>query len=228
MNLFQKIVEVRKTIDVMQKEGRGFGYSYVKGAQILGIIKGKMDELGLILSPEIGEVKTPYIDEYETTNRQGATKVYRDWITEGFMSYTFINSEKPDEKHTCRWWFTGSQDDPAKSFGSALTYSERYFLLKFFGIETDDDDPDKKTPKGDNAKPKAKLKTLTASEVDSKWNGKIYSDRLVYIDNVQYEIPKEQIEKLKTHSKYKKEQTWKKKIKQNKTRTNINLIYIHS
>lgn len=147
MNLFQKIVEVRKVIDVMKKEGKSFNYSYVKGSQILGIIKEKMDELGLILSPEIGDVKTPYLDEYETTNKNNQTKQHRDWITEGYMSYTFINSENPEEKHTCKWWFTGAQDDPSKSFGSALTYSERYFLLKFFGVATDDDDPDGKEPK---------------------------------------------------------------------------------
>jgi len=151
MNVFQKIIEVRKIIDVMKKEGKSFNYSYVKGSQILGIIKEKMDELGLILSPEIGEVKTPYLDEYETTNKKGEVKQNRDWITEGYMSYTFIDAEKPEEKHTCKWWFTGAQDDPSKSFGSALTYSERYFLLKFFGIPTDDDDPDGKEPKN-NAK----------------------------------------------------------------------------
>ena len=41
------------------------------------------------------------------------------------------------------YFFTGIQDDSSKALGSALTYSERYFLLKFFNIPTDDDDPDK-------------------------------------------------------------------------------------
>ncbi|MEC5308048.1 ERF family protein [Bacillus thuringiensis] len=35
-----------------------------------------------------------------------------------------------------------------QAYGSALTYSERYFLLKFFGIPTDEDDADARDTKG--------------------------------------------------------------------------------
>jgi len=55
-----------------------------------------------------------------------------------------------------------------------------------------------------NTIPKSEIsfKILTAIDVDSKWNGKIYKGKNVYIDNVEYEISKEQIEKLKVHKKY--------------------------
>ncbi len=56
-------------------------------------------------------------------------------------------------------------------------------------------------------KPDAKTvsKTLSNEEVEKKWNGKIYSNKFVYIDNVKCEIPQEQIDKLKTLPKYIKE-----------------------
>ena len=49
-------------------------------------------------------------------------------------------------------------------------------------------------------------KTLTANEVNNKWNGKIYGKNQVYIDNVKYAVPDEQILKLKSHYKYKPEE----------------------
>ena len=54
---------------------------------------------------------------------------------------------------------------------------------------------------------KTVTKTLTQPEVDNKWNGKIYSNKFVYIDNVKCQIPQEQIDKLKTLPKYKKDET---------------------
>jgi len=47
---------------------------------------------------------------------------------------------------------------------------------------------------------------LTKPEVDSKWNGKIYKDSMVYIDNIKVVVPPEQIERLKTHPKYKQDE----------------------
>ena len=41
--------------------------------------------------------------------------------------------------------FRSQQNDISKAFGSALTYSERYLLLKSLGAPTDEDDPDKTT-----------------------------------------------------------------------------------
>ena len=66
------------------------------------------------------------------------------------MLYVWVNAEKPDDRIEVPWQLFGQQDDPSKAFGSALTYSERYFLLKFFSIATDDDDPDAKQNKPSN------------------------------------------------------------------------------
>ena len=49
-------------------------------------------------------------------------------------------------------------------------------------------------------------KTLTQPEVENKWNGKIYSNKFVYIDNVKCQIPQAQIEKLKLSPKYKEDE----------------------
>ena len=157
MNLWQKIIEVRKSITELIKDKEGYQYSYVTGNQILGKIKNAMDEQGLILQPatELGE--------YRDFNYK--TKYDKDklaFLISGNMSYTWINAEDPTEREVVTWTYYGQQDDDlAKAFGTALTYAERYFLLKYFGVPTDEDDPDakqgepKQTPKKTYDKPKA-------------------------------------------------------------------------
>lgn len=160
MNLYQKIIEVRKVADGFTKDSKGYGYDYVSGNQILNKIKDKMNEVGLILQPsaQVGEHQL-----FCYTNSKGQEKV--DIQVWGNMSYTWINAENPEEREVVSWAYYGQQDDISKSFGSALTYSERYFLLKYFGLPTDEDDPDgkdttgKKT-KGTKALSEAQIKRL--------------------------------------------------------------------
>jgi len=60
-------------------------------------------------------------------------------------------------------------------------------------------------PQSEQPKVKAELYTLTEQDVLNKWNGKIYSNKYVYIDGKKVEPPKEQIDKLLLHTKYKKD-----------------------
>ena len=92
-----------------------------------------MDELGLLLIPRvIGK------DVKESINAKGAS-VY---FTELLMEYTWINAEDPNETITCPWYGQGIDTAGEKGVGKALTYAEKYFMLKFFNIPTDKDDPD--------------------------------------------------------------------------------------
>lgn len=144
LNLFQKIVEVRKSIEVFTKDSKSYGYSYVSGSQVLGAIKKKMDELNLVLYPEMEEVVDTTYDYTVWDKISKSNKEKTDFVIKGNMNYIWINADKPDETLRVPWKIYGQQDDISKAFGSSLTYSERYFLLKFFGAPTDEDDPDAK------------------------------------------------------------------------------------
>jgi len=138
MNLWEKIVEVRKSIDGLAKDKKGFNFSYVTGDQILSKIKGKMDELGLILQPS---TQSGEWHEHKYVSSKGKDKI--DFLVWGQGSYTWINAEKPEEREVIPFAYYGQQgDDVSQAYGTALTYAERYFLLKYFGIPTDADDPD--------------------------------------------------------------------------------------
>ncbi len=137
LNLFQKLVEIRKSIDVFKRDKKSYDYLYVSGSQVLSKIKDKMDELGVLLVPKILD------QEHETFNYTTAKGFEKtDFLVYGKMTYTWKDSENPDEELEIPFYYTGQQDDISKAFGSGMTYSERYFLMKFFNVPTDDDDPD--------------------------------------------------------------------------------------
>jgi len=142
MNLFQKLIEVRKTVPYLKKDTEGYKYKYVTGADVLVPIVSKMNELGIILVSEIFESEH-IIDRIEKTDKYNNTKIVEIRIIKANMLMTFINAEKPEEKLPIKYLCFGEQDDISKAFGSGLTYSERYFLMKQFMIPTDEDDPDK-------------------------------------------------------------------------------------
>lgn len=128
MSLTKKLLEIQKVVDYFKKDKSGHNYNYVLGSTILAKVKHKKDELGLLLYPEISE-------------NSKVTPVDKNFVFAGPGFMVWEDSE--GEIKRIPTYFTGKQNDPSKAFGSALTYTERYFLLKFFGIPTDEIDPDK-------------------------------------------------------------------------------------
>lgn len=142
LNLSQRILEVKKSIDVFTKDKKGYNYKYVSGTQVLSKIKEKMEEMGLLLFPVITNVNP--LQMVDVPNRDGVLHI--EYIVSGLMNYVWEVAETGEQK-TIMWHFTGQQIDPAQAYGSALTYAERYFLMKFFNIPTDELDPDAKSSK---------------------------------------------------------------------------------
>lgn len=136
MSIYEKLLEVRKSVPYLKKEAEGHNCKYVKGSQVLGALREKLDELGLLLKPEI--ISTTHQEvKYITTRQEGKTET----LVKIEMLFTWYNVHKPEEKIECRWASMG-QNERDKAIGAAMTYAERYFLLKFFMIATDDLDPD--------------------------------------------------------------------------------------
>lgn len=138
-NLFQKLVEIRKEVINFSKDAEGYGYKYVSGSQAMAKIRDKMDSLGVLLVPRMEEVTN---DTYTYINAKG--KEVTDHVVKGNMTYVWINADNPEERLEVPWKLYGAQDDISKAYGSGLTYSERYFILKFFQAPTDELDPDSK------------------------------------------------------------------------------------
>jgi hypothetical protein len=153
MNLYQKLVEVRKCVPYLQKENQGEQYKYVSSSQVLGNVKAKLDELGVLLIPSVkGHAVTTSSIEY-FNEKNNVTKRTNTYFTELDMLMTWLNAEKPDEKIECPWYGQGVDIAGEKGVGKAMTYAEKYFMLKFFNIPTDKDDPDAFQRKIDDEEP---------------------------------------------------------------------------
>ena len=134
MSIYKKLLELQRSVVGLTKDKNGNSYQYVSGDKILGIVRPKMDELGLLLVPEVTESNFNR-EDYATKNGQKS-----EMFCSVKMKFTWIDADT-GETLPCKWSSSG-MNAWDKGLGSALTYGERYFLLKFFHIATDKDDID--------------------------------------------------------------------------------------
>ncbi len=165
MSIYKKLLEIQKRINGLGKDKdtksqyNPNGYAYVTGSKVLGNIKPLMNELGLILKQEVLSIENVRQD-YLTA--KGHQKV--EILSKLQMKFTWVDVETGEKDENL--FGANGQNDWDKGVGSALTYAERYFLLKYFHIPTDEDDIDnpdsKSTPTDEDDKPItiAKAKTL--------------------------------------------------------------------
>lgn len=147
MNIYQKLSEIGKHVEVLQKNKAGYNYKYVTDELILAHIKGTMRKLGVSLIPNVvpGTTKVaPYAYKKTKSTRDG--KVFTEDISEVLVScdmeWHWVNNDQPEDRIVIPWTMVGQQADASQAFGSGLTYSSRYFLLKYFNVATTEDDPD--------------------------------------------------------------------------------------
>lgn len=138
MNIHEKLIIIRKSTGYIQKTEHGNqGAMYVDPAILMQKIRTKLDEAGILLVPALSETTIDNIPD-PTKNNPNATS----FIFRSKMVYTFIDAES-GERLEVPWFIVGKHlQDPAMAGGAALTYFERYFLLKFFQIPTSKDDPE--------------------------------------------------------------------------------------
>lgn len=133
-----KLLELKSIVSIMQKNKEGHGYSYVDEESILLAINDKMIELKLKLTPKM-TAGTLHSEIVNYQNAKGQPKT--DILVRSEMQFVWKDIESGEEE-IVNWALIGQQADASQSFGSGLTYSNRYFLLKYFNIATSKDDPD--------------------------------------------------------------------------------------
>lgn len=158
LNLYQKLLVIQKKINGLGKDKKSNNYSYVTGDKVLGEIKPLMNELGLLLKQEVISIHNERMD-YKTGIGTAYEKPKSEILSKVMMQFTWIDTESGDKD--VNLFGANGQNDWEKGLGSALTYAERYFLLKFFHIATDEDDID-----NDSRKPTDKPITPTQPTID--------------------------------------------------------------
>lgn len=151
LNLYQKLSKIRKMAEVIQKNKKGFGYTYVTEDEILVRVTAGMEKYGVSLIPKMlhgTTIVTPrnYLKIKEKPDKTGkmirTEETVDEFLLTAQVEWEWVNDENPSEKIIIPWMLVGQQSDASQTFGSAWTYASRYFLLKYFNIATSDDDPD--------------------------------------------------------------------------------------
>jgi len=169
LNLNQKLLEIQKQVIGLGKDKSALSYKYVTGDKVLSHIKPLMNSLGLLLKQEVLSI--------ENTRQDYATKngTRSEMHSKVMQRFTWIDTDS-NEREECLFGANG-QNDWERGVPSAMTLGERYFLLKFFHIATDEDDIDNPERKAEEAallkvKPDA-LKMVADSKMDdaskTKW-----------------------------------------------------------
>jgi hypothetical protein len=166
-NLYQKLMVIQNKVNGLGKDKSTHSYQYVTGSKVLSEIKPTMNELGLILKQEILSIENVRQD-YKVKSGSEKSEI----LSKVMMQFTWIDSET-GEKDVNSFGANG-QNDWDKGIGSALTYAERYFLLKYFHIATDEDDidnDDRKAKNDETAAVKSLINEATdLSELIVVWN----------------------------------------------------------
>ena len=140
MSLYKKLLEVQKKVIGLGKDKKSFGYDYVTGSKVLEHIKPILNEHGILLKQEVLSVEKERMD-YRAKSGEKSEMLYSV-----YQKFTWIDTETGEKDENT--FFSSGMNDWEKGLGSALTYAERYFLLKYFHIATDEDDIDNTERKG--------------------------------------------------------------------------------
>jgi hypothetical protein len=186
-NLRQKLAEIRKELEGFKKDASGYGYMYPSGEQVLGSIKDKMDELGVMLEPHIVNPK--------------AESAGKGFLVTAEMKYIWINVDDDKDRIEIPWYMVGEQKDASQAFGSALTYSQRYFVMDYFNIPQREIDPDELKKRlsgngngnGKKVTPKVNPDTELKKALMKKHNGDKEKAEAEYLDIKFEEQEKENV-----------------------------------
>lgn len=147
MNLYEKLERIRKLVEVLRKDKKGFNYKYTTEESVLAKVTFGMAKYHVSLIPSITpNTATSQLINYEnvkvTKDGKAIKSPVNEYLVQAEMTYTWVNNDNMEDRIVVPWLLVGSQSDPSQAFGSGLTYSNRYFILKFFHVATTEDDPD--------------------------------------------------------------------------------------
>ena len=138
MSVYKKLATIQAAMRSLAANAEGqtgqAKYGYVSGSKLLGFLRPLMDKQKLLLSQEVVEITNTPIS-YMTRNGEKT-----EMFTTLKIRFTWIDSE--DETTLVNEFYANGMNAWDKGLGSALTYAERYYLMKFFHIATDEDDVD--------------------------------------------------------------------------------------
>lgn len=141
LNIYEKMSAIVNELGIVSKNlsvdlGKGKAYKAVQEKDVLDAVKPLEEKYRVYSYPKERKVIDSSILEKDTSYGVSKNLYMRIETT-----YEFVNLDKPEEKVTMISYGDGI-DSGDKAPGKAMTYSDKYSLLKAYKIATGDD-PDK-------------------------------------------------------------------------------------
>lgn len=134
MKLAEKLLQIQTAVDAIIKDGTNLSdkYDFASDENVLNRFRPLMDQYKLLLLPLVTAAQL-----HEGTTKSGTSR----YLTELTMTMAWLDVET-GERLEIPWYAQGVDLAGEKGVGKAITYAEKYFLLKFFHVPTKKDDPD--------------------------------------------------------------------------------------
>ena len=148
MNIYEKMsaitAELRTVAKNLEVKAGGGSYKAVSERDILDAVKPREEKYGISSYPCDREILESATLESEQ-NYKGNITIKTTFFTRIKTTYMFINTENPDERFTTVTFAEGI-DPQDKGSGKAMTYADKYALMKAYKISTGED-PDQEGSK---------------------------------------------------------------------------------
>lgn len=145
MNLHEKLMAIQKAVDTIIKDGKNQSdkYDFASNENVLDRFRPLLNQHDLLLIPRMESAAL-----HEGQTRSGTAR----YLTEIYFTMIWHDVESGEELPV-PWYAQGVDLAGEKGVGKAATYAEKTFLLKFFHVPTNKDDPDndKRTDTGEKA-----------------------------------------------------------------------------
>jgi len=156
MNIYEKMLEAQTKLGVVAKNlsvstGGERSYKAVGERDVIDAVKPVEKEFGIYSFPLSREIVESEQLESEGYGGKKKTTFYLKLRT----TFRFVNVEKPEEFIDMVSYATGL-DSGDKADGKAMTYADKYALLKAYKISTGDD-PDQEGSKEEDYTPVKKM-----------------------------------------------------------------------
>ena len=143
MNIYEKMLAIATEINTVSKDlevGTGKNsYRAVGEASVLKAVKPLEKKYGVYSYPVHRTIIESGTIENETIDYNTKEKIVKRNLFERIeVTYRFVNTEKPDEYIDIVSYGDGI-DSQDKSVGKAMTYADKYALMKAYKLVTGDD-----------------------------------------------------------------------------------------
>ena len=141
LNIFQRVAAITDELGVVAKnlsvKAGGGSYKAVSERDIIDAVKPLETKYRVYSYPSNREIVDDEMLENEKTYNGNTTKS-TTFFTRVRTEYTILNIDKPEERFTTIVFSEGI-DPGDKGSGKAMTYADKYALMKVYKISTGDD-----------------------------------------------------------------------------------------